>query len=116
MVSSSFFSVPARFSGRVVCRAHSKGSVWAWRAPRAGQRPAPACLFFPASSPEVARRLARCAASLGWSAVVRPGSACAVWASGPAPAWAVKVRLPLGVSAAAARVQLRAAWSCRRAA
>ena len=110
-----FFSVPARFSGRVVARVHSRGSVWAWRAPRKGERPSPACLFFRASSKGLALQLAACARFVGWVSEVRPGAACAVWAAGPlagaAPAWACKIRLPAGVSAAAARAELRAAWS-----
>ena len=115
MAVSAFFSVPARFSGRVVCRLGLGGSVWAWRAPSSGQRPSPACLFVPFSSQVAAVRLARAAVSLGWSAVVRAGSGCACWASGPlaasAPAFAVKVRLPPGVSAAQARAALRSAWA-----
>ncbi len=114
MAVSAFFSVPARFSGRVVCRLSLSGSVWAWRAPSAGQRPSPACLFVPFSSQAPAVQLARAAASLGWSAAVRPGAGCACWASGPlvavAPPFAVKVRLPSGVSAAQARASLRSAW------
>jgi len=111
---AGFFSVSARFSGSVVCRVSRSGWVWAWRAPRAGQRPSPACLFVPFGSRPAAVRLARAAAVLGWSAWVRPGAGCACWASGPlagaAPAFAVKVRLPLGVRAAAGRAALRAAW------
>jgi hypothetical protein len=114
MAFSGFFSVPARFSGRVVCRVSARGSVWAWRAPSAGQRPSPVCLFLPARFVGSARAFARCAALLGWRAQVRPGSACAVWAAGPlassAPPWAVKVWLPAGLSAGAARAQLRATW------
>ena len=114
MVRSGFFSVPARFNGRVVCRASSAGSVWAWRVPSAGQLPSPACLFLPASRQPKAQAFALCAASLGWRVQVRRGSGCACWASGPlarsAPPWAVKVWLPAGLSAGAARAQLRAVW------
>jgi hypothetical protein len=114
LASPRFFSVPARFSGRVVCRVHSRGSVWAWRAPRSGDRPSPACLFLPACHQGRAQAFAVCAGHLGWPAEVKPGSACAVWRSGPlassAPAWACKVRLPSGLSASVARAQLRAAW------
>lgn len=114
MVLSGFFSVSARFNGRVVCRANARGSVWAWRAPSGGQRPSPACLFLPAARVSQARAFAACAAALGWRAEVRPGSGCACWASGPlaasAPRWAVKLWLPAGVRARAARAQLRAAW------
>lgn len=114
MVPSRFFSVPARFNGRVVCRVCASGAVWSWRAPRAGQHPSPRCLFLPAGFQGTARAFASCAASLGWQAEVKRGKACAVWQSGPlagsVPAWACKVWLPAGLSASAARVQLRAAW------
>lgn len=117
MGNSGFFSVSARFNGRVVCRANARGSVWAWRAPSAGQRPSPACLFLPAVRVSHAQAFAACAAALGWRAEVRPGSGCACWASGPlsasAPRWAVKLWLPAGVRAGAARAQLRAAWQRR---
>ena len=113
-VSSSFFSVPARSSGRVVARVSARGAVWAWRAPRKGERPSPACLFLPARIKGAALSFAACARFVGWSAAVKPGVACAVWQSGPlaaaAPAWVCKVRLPAGVSASQARAQLRAAW------
>ena len=112
--ASRFFAVAARFNGSVVCRASSAGVVWARRAPRSGQRPSPACLFIPFGSQVAALRLAKAASALGWSVWVRPGSGCACWASGPlagsAPAFAVKVRLPPGVSAASGRAALRAAW------
>lgn len=112
--SARFFAVPARFSGRVVVRLHRSGSAWAWRAPGAGQSPAPACLFVPFRSPNSAARLARAAASLGWSAWVRPGPACAIYRAGPlaaaAPDFACKVVLPPGVTAAAARSSLHSAW------
>jgi hypothetical protein len=112
--SPRFFSVPARHSGRVVARVSARGAVWAWRAPSKGQRPSPACLFLPARHHGTARAFAICAGHLGWRAEVKPGSSCAVWRSGPlassAPAWACKVRLPSGLSAGAARAQLRAAW------
>lgn len=108
--ASRFLSVPASFSGRVVLRAHRSGSVWAWRAVRRGDRPSPACLFVPAPSRGLALRWATCAAFLGWSASVRVGAGCAVWRSGPlaaaAPAWACKVVLPAGTSAAAGRAAL----------
>jgi hypothetical protein len=109
-----FFSVAARINGRVVCRVCSSGAVWAWRAPRAGQRPSPRCLFLPASWQGAARAYAVTAKSLGWRAIVKPGKACAVWQSGPlaasAPAWACKVWVPVGLSASVARAQLRRQW------
>jgi hypothetical protein len=114
MQQPTFSSAPARFSGRVVYRVHPRGSVWAWRAPRAGQRPSPRCLFLPASWQGAARAYAVTAKSLGWRAIVKPGKACAVWRTGPlaasAPAWACKVWVPVGLSASVARAQLRAAW------
>lgn len=113
-IASRFFSVPARFGGRVIARVSARGAVWAWRAPRGGERPSPACLFLPARHVASAQTFAVCARHLGWVAEVKPGSACAVWATGPlassAPAWACKVRLPADLSASAARAELRAAW------
>lgn len=113
--SSSFFSVPARHSGRVVARQHRAGSVWAWRAPSAGHRPSPACLFLPARTQERARLFCQLAAQCGFSASVRRGGACAIWApTSPLhavrPAWAVKVVLPAGITATQARAKLRAQW------
>lgn len=109
---AGFFSVPARFNGRILCRANARGSVWAWRAPSAGQLPSPACLFVPARQRAQALRFAQSAAALGWQASIREGSCFAVWQSGPlasvAPPLGVKVRLPPGVSASSARAQLRA--------
>ncbi len=114
MARSGVFSVPARFSGAVVCRVSCSGWVWAWRAFGSGQQPSPACLFVPFGSQVAAVRLARCAVRLGWLAWVRPGSGCACWSAGPLSAWAppfaVKVQLPLGVSAKAAGVALRSVW------
>jgi hypothetical protein len=110
---TSFSSVPARFVGRVVFRVHRSGSVWARRAPRAGDRPPPACLFLPAASRGAALQLVACADFVGWSAEVKPAASCAVWRAGPlaaaAPPWACKVRLPAGVNAAGARAALAAA-------
>ena len=114
MAVSGFFSVAARFSGRVVCRVGARGVVWAWRAPRAGERPSPACLFIGARTRSRASAYCAVARSLGWVAELRAGTGCAVWSSGPlaagAPPFACKVRLPSGVSACAARSALRAAW------
>jgi len=109
--SSRFLSAPASYAGRVIFRQHrASGTVWAWRAHRRGDRPAPDCLFFPAISRGAAFRWAACAHFLGWSAAVRVGAGCAVWRTGPlaaaAPAWACKVVLPAGVSAAAGRAAL----------
>ena len=113
--ASRFFSVPARFNGRIVARLHTPSrSIWAWRAPRAGQLPSAPCLFVPLKSQHTAARLANAAASLGMRAWVKPGRRCAVWQFLPLspvqPAWACKVELPAGVSAAAARARLAAAY------
>ena len=114
-VSSGFFSVPARFGGHVIARVHAPThSVWAWRAPRAGERVSPACLFWPVSHAHAASALARAAVSLGMSAVVKPASSCAVFATGPMAGWhsgpVVKVRLPGKTKAASARRALLRAW------
>jgi hypothetical protein len=109
-----FFSVPARHAGRVVARVSSSGLVWAWRAVRKGDRPSPACLFVPCTNPAHAAAVASCAKVHGFGVETKPGNACAVYRKGPLssapPPLAVKVRLPLGASASAARAQLRAAW------
>lgn len=108
---AGFFSVPARFNGRVLCRTNAHGSIWAWRAPSASHRPSPACLFLPAHNQAQAQRWARAAAACGWPAVIRPGSGFAVWQNGPlascTPPLGVKVRLPPGISASSARALLR---------
>ena len=117
--TASFLSAPARLSGRVVFRVHARGSVWALRVPRAGDRVPPVCLFLPASRLPLAQAFAALARGLGWRVVVRPGLDCSVWRSGPlaasCPAYAVKIWLPVGVSAAQARAALRAAWVSARA-
>ncbi|MFB1503344.1 hypothetical protein [Thiocapsa sp. C2-2m] len=109
-----FFSVPARHAGRVIARVSANGSVWAWRAVRKGDRPSPACLFVPCRNHAHAVAVAACAKVQGWQVQTKPGTACAVYRNGPlsasAPPLAVKVRLPLGASASAARCLLRAAW------
>ena len=109
-----FFSVPARHAGRVVARVSSSGLVWAWRAVRKGDRPSPRCLFVPSRNASHAAAVAACVKAQGWQAQTKPGSACAVYRTGPLsfapPPFAVKVRLPAGVSSSVARAQLRAAW------
>ena len=120
-IASRFFSVPARFNGAVVCRMHSPSrSIWAWRAPRAGQLPSAPCLFVPVKSQRTAQRLAHVAAALGFRAWVKPGSKCAVYQALPLsqsmPPWACKVQLPAGVTAAAARVALGKAYRAQSAA
>lgn len=116
--ASRFFSVPARHNGRVVCRLSGFGAVWAWRAPRSGQRPSPACLFFSAATLHGASGIQAAARVLGWCAWLKPGNACAVWSAGPlaaqCPPWACKVELPAGLSAAEAHAQLNAAYTIAR--
>jgi hypothetical protein len=68
----------------------------------------------PCTNPAYAAAVAACAKAQGWQVQTKPGTSCAVYRNGPlsafAPYLAVKVRLPLGASASAARAQLRAAW------
>jgi hypothetical protein len=112
---TGFFSVPARFNGRVVCRVSASGSVYAWRAPSANQRPSPRAVFLPASSEQAARRFALAAKAAGLSATYKPGTACACFRCGPlaaaAPAWATKVIIPAGYSAHDAKRMIRQAWN-----
>ncbi len=74
----------------------------------------------PLKSQRTAARLASVAAALGWRAWVKPGSKCAVYQALPLsqsmPPWACKVELPSGVSAAAARARLAAAYRAAPAA
>lgn len=114
-LSSRFFSVPARFSGRCVARVHSATrSVWVWRAPRAGQHPSPACLFWPLSDMPSASGLACAAGAMGLRALVKPASSCAVFSSGPLVGFAsgpvVKIELPPRLSASVVRRALVARW------
>ena len=113
--ASRFFSVPARFNGRVVARLHTATrSVWAWRAPRAGQAPSPACVFWPVGDMASAAGLAMAAGSIGCRAWVKPAGSCAVFASGPLVGFAsgpvVKIELAPRLSAGAARRALLARW------
>ncbi len=110
-----FFSVPARFSGRCVARIHSPThSVWVWRAPSAGQRPSPACLFWPVGDMPSAAGLARAAGALGLPALVKPASSCAVFSSGPMAGWVVgpvvKIELPPHQPVALVRRALVSRW------
>lgn len=113
-IPRGFFAVQARHAGRVIARVSANGSVWAWRAMRKGDRPSPACLFVPCSNPAHAAAVAACAKTHGFRVETKPGSACAVYRTGPLssapPPLAVKVRLPAGISSSVARAQLRAAW------
>jgi hypothetical protein len=110
-----FFSVPARFSGRCVARIHSPTrSVWVWRAPSAGQRPSPACLFWPVGDMPSAAGLARAAGAMGLPALVKPASSCAVFSAGPMAGWAVgpvvKIELPPHQPVALVRRALVSRW------
>lgn len=114
-VTSGYFSVPARFHGRVIARVnHQLGTVWATRTPAKGERPAAPCLFIPCTHRHNAARLAQAAGLLGWRAWVKPGTACAVFQAGPladqAPPLVAKVELPFGVKASDARSLLGRAF------
>lgn len=106
-----FVSVVGYRGAGIVARA-SGGVIWAHRALPSGPgwHPAPSCLFFPAPDGRLACLFAqRIARDLGWPTVVRRGSAGSrVWqACGlVVPPFAVKVRLPAGMRAAAARQRL----------
>ncbi len=109
---AGFVSVVGSFRGAgIIARPLSCGWVWARRAlpSGAGWSPAPACLFVPFGSFALASVFARSVSALGWRVWVRPGSvgspvfaACGL----PVPAFAVKVALPFGLSAGAARAAL----------
>ncbi len=108
---SGFVSVPSSRGAGVVARAGAGGWVWAWRALPGGTgwHPAPAALHVPFSSLSAARSFAQSAAHAGWRVWLRRGSAgSAVFAACglSVPAWSVKVALPGGMSAAAARSRL----------
>jgi hypothetical protein len=105
-----FLSAGRSYGAGVVARVSRSGWVWSWRAAAPGLAPAPAALFVPFASFGAAvvwsRKVAR---STGWRVWVRRGSRCSCWSSGavsPVPAWAVKVALPAGWSAARARRSL----------
>ena len=84
----------------VVVRHGSDGVVWGFRACSAGTRPAPACLFVPFACLASASSWARSVAmSLGWRVWVRRSRR----SLGP---FEVKVALPSGLSASAARAAL----------
>jgi hypothetical protein len=110
--SASFQSAPARFNGRVVFRRSTNGPVWAKRLPRAGQRPSPSALFYPVASRALAVRLALAATWAGLSAEVKPAEECALagFFAATGALWVAKVRLPVGVSSASARVAVRNVW------
>ncbi|WP_213069554.1 hypothetical protein [Methylomicrobium album] len=105
---AGFVSVSGSSRGAgVVARPLSCGWVWARRAlpGGAGWSPAPACLFVPFGSFALAAVFARGVSALGWRVWLRPGAAgSAVWSACglPAPAFAVKVALPSGLSCRAA--------------
>ncbi len=103
---SGFVSGGSSFGAGVSVRFSRSGWAWALRAPAAGLRPAPACVFVPFPSRSAAVAWARLVAVLRFRVWVRPGARCSCWSAAcapPAPAWSVKVALPSGVSARAAR-------------
>ena len=93
---------------------YSRGVVWAWRALPGGPgwHRAPACLFFPFPCGPTAGLFARrVAMALGWRVWVRRGSAGSpVWSACGVmvPPYQVKVALPAGLPAKAARAALAA--------
>jgi hypothetical protein len=104
---TGFVSVLSSRGAGVVARPLFCGWVWARRAlpGGAGWSPAPACLFVPFGSFALAAVFARGVSALGWRVWLRPGAAgSAVWSACglPAPAFAVKVALPSGLSCRAA--------------
>lgn len=109
---AGFVSVVGSFRGAgIIARPLSCGWVWARRSlpSGVGWSPAPACLFVPFGSFALASAFARGVSALGWRVWVRPGpvgspvfAACGL----PVPAFAVKVAVPLGLSAGAARAAL----------
>lgn len=108
---AGFVSVLSSRGAGVVARPLACGWVWARRAlpGGAGWSPAPACLFVPFGSFALAAAFARGASALGWRVWLRSGaSGSSVWpACGlPVPAFAVKVALPSGLPARAARLVL----------
>ena len=114
-LSSRFFSFPARFAGRCVARVHrATHSVWVWRAPRAGDRPSPACIFFPCRDQYSASALAQLARVRGLRATVKAADACAVFCAGPLAGRAhgpvCKVEIPPHLAAADVRDLLSLPW------
>jgi hypothetical protein len=101
--SSGFVSGGRAWGGAVVSRVSRSGWVWSFRAVRSGVSgsfAAPAAVCIPFSSRSLAVAWARgVAASLGWRCWARPGKRCA-------SPFEVKVSLPAGLSARAARAQL----------
>lgn len=108
---AGFVSVLSSRGAGVVARPLSCGWVWARRAlpSGAGWSPAPACLFVPFGSFALASVFARSVEALGWRVWIRPGFVGSpVWSECglPVPRFAVKVALPAGLSAGAARASL----------
>ena len=105
----SFVSGGRSFGAGVSVAFSRSGWAWALRAHRAGLRPAPACVYVPCSSFGAASSVARALSVVGWRCWVRSASSFAPWRSGvvPAPAFAVKVALPSGMSARSARAFIR---------
>ena len=107
-MQNGLFSVPARFSGRVVARPLAHGAFWCHRAPSLGQKPVRSAIFIPCVSRAQAGALADEFALAGFNYTVKPGNQCSIWSgSSPfasvAPAWACKVELAAGETVALAR-------------
>ncbi len=105
----SFVSGGSSFGARVSVSFSRSGWAWALRAHRVGLRPAPACVYVPCSSFAAASSVALALSAAGWRCWFRVGESFSPWRSGavPAPAFAVKVALPSGVSARSARASIR---------
>lgn len=101
-ISSGFISGGRSWGAGVVVRVSASGWAWAFRSARSasGSFTAPACVCVPFASFHLARSWARSLSGAGWRCWVRRGRRC------PGAAFEVKVVLPAGVSARAARAQL----------
>jgi len=96
--TSGFRSGGRSFGGSVVVRVSRSGWVWAFRASRSasGSFGAPACIYVPFQCQFLARSWCREVAACGWRGWVRRSRRCA-------SPFEVKVALPPGLSARAAR-------------
>ena len=98
--SRGFQSGGRAFGGAVVVRVSKSGWVWAFRAARSasGSFPSPACVYVPFCNYYLARSWCRELAACGWRAWVRRSRRCA-------SPFEVKIALPPGLSASAARAR-----------
>ncbi len=105
-ISKGFVSGGRAYGGAVVLRVSRSGWVWAFRVPRRGLEPAPACLYVPQhSGPLAGLWAADVGRELGWRAWVRRARRC------PGVEWECKVALPDGLSAREARGKLPPLYS-----